>query len=394
MSPRERGCCFAATAAFTYCFVSLYSISPLLQDISAELGLTAVQAGGYTSWYFAGYILSQIPGGMLADRYRPKWILLGAVLCNGLMAALMAAVPGYGFGLGTRFFSGLASGSVMGSCSKTITAVFPGEKRSGALGILLASPPLGILIANLLGGILRPLIGWRWVLLGISGLSVLTAAAVSFFLNSRDVPRKELETNRGPGIAGLRMFLTDYRQVITGIAGALFMFSVVGFATWINPYSAAMGLSGNTGRRIILAYSLCAVLGASVSGFLFTALKISHCRALMIIFPLLSGLSVLFAVQTNSFLITMVAAVYGFTSYLPSTHFTSLAIIRAGDTYGATAASVQNLFLQSGSLIMPVVTGLVIDTSGNMSLIWLMFSFLYAAAAVLVRAAEKFSFGR
>ena len=60
-------------------------------------------------------------------------------------------------------------------------------------------------------------------------------------------------------------------------------------------------------------------------------------------------------------------------SYLPSTHYTTSAMMLAGERFTATAASTQNLLFQMASLIMPIVVGRVIDATGNYSLIWYIF---------------------
>ena len=66
----------AVTLAFTFTFLSRYIWSPLMADVSNEFGINATQAGLYMSAFFAGYLVTQIPGGIMADRYQPKYILI------------------------------------------------------------------------------------------------------------------------------------------------------------------------------------------------------------------------------------------------------------------------------------------------------------------------------
>lgn len=58
----------AVTLAFSFTFLSRYIWSPLMNDVSAEFGINATQAGLYMSAFFAGYLITQIPGGILADQ--------------------------------------------------------------------------------------------------------------------------------------------------------------------------------------------------------------------------------------------------------------------------------------------------------------------------------------
>ena len=64
----------AITLAFSFTFLSRYIWSPLMADVSGEFGINATQAGLYMSAFFAGYLVTQIPGGIMADRYQPKYI--------------------------------------------------------------------------------------------------------------------------------------------------------------------------------------------------------------------------------------------------------------------------------------------------------------------------------
>ena len=66
----------AITLAFSFTFLSRYIWSPLMADVSGEFGINATQAGLYMSAFFAGYLVTQIPGGIMADRYQPKYILI------------------------------------------------------------------------------------------------------------------------------------------------------------------------------------------------------------------------------------------------------------------------------------------------------------------------------
>ena len=40
------------------------------------------------SAFFAGYLVTQIPGGIMADKYQPKYILIACTVLGGAMTAL------------------------------------------------------------------------------------------------------------------------------------------------------------------------------------------------------------------------------------------------------------------------------------------------------------------
>ena len=89
----------AITLAFSFTFLSRYIWSPLMADVSGEFGINATQAGLYMSAFFAGYLVTQIPGGIMADRYQPKYILIACTILGGAMTALMSRITSYEMGL-------------------------------------------------------------------------------------------------------------------------------------------------------------------------------------------------------------------------------------------------------------------------------------------------------
>lgn len=71
----------SATLAFTFTFLSRFTWAPLMSTVMEEFSINATQAGLYMSAFFAGYCITQIPGGIMADKLQPKYILIIATLC-------------------------------------------------------------------------------------------------------------------------------------------------------------------------------------------------------------------------------------------------------------------------------------------------------------------------
>ena len=70
----------SATLAFTFTFLSRFTWAPLMSTVMEEFSINATQAGLYMSAFFAGYCITQIPGGIMADKLQPKYILMIATL--------------------------------------------------------------------------------------------------------------------------------------------------------------------------------------------------------------------------------------------------------------------------------------------------------------------------
>ncbi|MBM6914958.1 MFS transporter [Gemmiger formicilis] len=379
----------AAVLAFSYTFLSRYIWSPLMTDVSNEFAINATQAGLYMSAFFMGYLVTQIPGGLMADKLQPKYILIICTLCSGIATALMSVIPGYVPGLLLRIITGICSGCVMASCSKIVAVNFAPQERAIGMGILLASPPFGITLANSIGNPLNAAMGWRKTFLLVGVLAVVVIAALLLFVKPIPKAPASAAAIKKPGmLEGLKVFFSDPQQLILGLSGFMFMFVTVGFATWANTYAGTLGFTRAQGGMVITAYSIAGIVGSCLSGGIAKRLKMSHKNFLLISLVLMSVMTLVFSFQRSYSALMIAGIVYGFVSYLPSTHYTTLAMQRAGDQHSATAASTQNLLFQISSMVQPAVIGAILDMNNNYALIWYSF-FICLVISVVVSFAVK-----
>ena len=386
----------AVTLAFTFTFLSRYIWSPLMADVSNEFGINATQAGLYMSAFFAGYLVTQIPGGIMADRYQPKYILIACTVLGGVMTAAMSFITNYEMGLVIRVITGISSGCVMAQCSKVVATTFEPKKRASAMGVVLASPPFGITLAQSIGAPLNQAVGWRNTFLIVAAIVVIIVALLAVFV--QPIPRKTAAVPAGnPAVAqaaatkakgqaglleGLVGFFTNKQQLLLGGSGFMFMFVTVGFATWTNRYAQSLGFTPVQGGMIITCYSIAGIIASCLSGSIAVKCRMSHRNFLIASLAAMGVMTVLFSTQRGYMGLIVVGCVYGAISYLPSTHYTTSAMMLAGERYTATAASTQNLLFQLASLIMPIIVGRAIDLTGSYSFVWYIFLGCSVIAAV------------
>ena len=380
----------AITLAFSFTFLSRSIWSPLMADVSGEFGINATQAGLYMSAFFAGYLVTQIPGGIMADRYQPKYILIACTILGGAMTALMSRITSYEMGLVIRVITGISSGCVMAQCSKVVALTFAPQERASAMGVVLASPPFGITLAQSLGAPLNQAFGWRTTFVIVGAVAVGVVALLALFVKpvEKSVPAEKTAGAAGRAVAqtaaakpqaqagmleGLVGFFTNKQQLLLGISGFMFMFVSVGFATWTNKYAQSLGCTPVQGGMIITCYSIAGIIASCLSGGLAKKMHMSHRNFLMLTLTGMGVMTIFFSMQRSYMGLLLVGIIYGAVSYLPSTHYTTSAMMLAGERFTATAASTQNLLFQMASLIMPIVVGRVIDATGNYSLIWYIF---------------------
>ena len=313
----------AVTLAFTFTFLSRYIWSPLMADVSNEFGINATQAGLYMSAFFAGYLVTQIPGGIMADRYQPKYILITCTVLGGVMTAAMSFITNYEMGLVIRVITGISSGCVMAQCSKVVATTFEPKKRASAMGVVLASPPFGITLAQSIGAPLNQAVGWRNTFLIVAAIVVIIVALLAVFV--QPIPRKTAAVPAGnPAVAqaaatkakgqaglleGLVGFFTNKQQLLLGVSGFMFMFVTVGFATWTNRYAQSLGFTPVQGGMIITCYSIAGIIASCLSGSIAVKCRMSHRNFLIASLAAMGVMTVLFSMQRGDMGLIVVGCV-------------------------------------------------------------------------------------
>jgi sugar phosphate permease len=127
--------------------------------MNRDLGLTAQMFGTGAGVFFFGYILFEIPGALIAERYSAKMWLARIMLTWGIVSGLMAFMTQTWHFYLLRFLLGAAEASlypvIYASC---IPRWFCAKDRARAIALLLTS----LQISGIIGA---PLAGW---LLGVS----------------------------------------------------------------------------------------------------------------------------------------------------------------------------------------------------------------------------------
>lgn len=360
--------------AFMLCFVNLYSINIVYQD------LPSVRLALYTTFYYLGYLISQLPGGLLADKNEPKKLLIICVSFSGLSTMALAFIDKPVLSYAMRIFSGLGSGPIMACASKLISNSFGDQrKRTGALGFLLCSPALGLLIANSLTPFLLSVASRRVVLL-LLGLLNLPVAILAIAV-LEPVPKVVGSISI---LESINVFRRSTTQVRLALVGFVFMFVVVGFGIWARRYYQYLGYSTVAINQLMTVFSVCAVFGAVISGYL----PVEHMRYLKIVFPVLCACFIFYSLFRGNLLAFSV--LFGLTAYLPSAHLAAMAIELSPEKYRASAASLQNFCMQIGAFIMPTITSLILNRSSSYRILWTFFAFLvFLASSVLLSIQKK-----
>ncbi|PSQ50672.1 MFS transporter [Halobacteriales archaeon SW_7_65_23] len=186
--PTKRRWLAWAALALVFLLVNIHRLSTavLSEQLTADFGITAAQLGTLHASFFIIYALTQVPSGVLADRYGPRYVGSGGAVVLSVGALGFVASNGYLAAFLSRALIGLGSSvifvTILRFCANwyrtdefgTMTGLTAGI---AGLGAIFATTPLAVAIDR---------VGWRPTLtvLGVVGF----VAGVLVFLLARKSP--------------------------------------------------------------------------------------------------------------------------------------------------------------------------------------------------------------
>ncbi|HEU4535862.1 MAG TPA: MFS transporter [Polyangiaceae bacterium] len=229
------------------------AINMTVLSMQRDLGIDAAQTGWVLSAFFAGYALCQVPGGLLADRFGPRAVIVGALLWWTLFTAATGLATTFGAMLAVRFLFGVGEGLFPAAVWKVIGQWFTKKNRATANSLVLSSIAIGPALTPLLLAPVLQAYGWRvaFYSLGAAGLAAV-GLAWRFIHDSRakypGIGRDEVEAferdaasadagaERGLENAGFRELFASravWALFFTALAGNITMY---GWLNWLPTY--------------------------------------------------------------------------------------------------------------------------------------------------------------
>lgn len=152
-----------------------YLINYAIVYIGDDLALTSTQTGVILSSFFLGYAIMQMPGGLLADKFGAKKVLLCAVVLWSIFTGLTAIAWSLTAMVIIRFLFGVGEAGFQPSASKIIATTFPKNERSKAMSVMLSSGAIMGMLVPIISAVLLVTIGWRLFFVIAGSLGVIIA---------------------------------------------------------------------------------------------------------------------------------------------------------------------------------------------------------------------------
>ena len=157
------------------CYSDRVNICVAVIPMAADLGWGMQQQGLVLSSFFIGYVLLQVVGGRLADRYGGKAVLGMGVILWSLFTMLTppAAALGFTVLILTRIAMGMGEAVTFPAIYSTFSKWIPSVERSRAIGLINSAIPLGTIFALVTTPIIVQIWGWQWAFYSFGAVGIV-----------------------------------------------------------------------------------------------------------------------------------------------------------------------------------------------------------------------------
>src|SRR3954447_23055804 len=195
--------------------------------------------------FFAGYMLTQWPGGYLGDRYGHRTVITISLIWAGLATLLSGVLSGLVLFIGIRVLTGLGEGAFYSNDRSLIAEKTPVEKRSLGMGVVITGLAIGITAAILLtpqliklgGTVFAAADAWRMAFLVMGAATLVVGTAVAVYFRRQE-----------PGLPYGRAFLHMAAYAAGGLAAVMAVYRI--------GTSAGLSALGTALVEVALAVSL------------------------------------------------------------------------------------------------------------------------------------------
>lgn len=173
---------------YTIAFVDRTNISLAMPQIGRELHMDPTQQGNAFGLFFWGYVLLQIPGGYIAERWSAKWFVSTLLVVWGICAVACGLVQTQREFLVARFLLGVAEGGVWPAVLVLLSHWFPRAERARANAYWMLCLPAAVVISSPVSGWILGRWGWRVMIISEGALPFLWLLIWNWYI--ADHPRK------------------------------------------------------------------------------------------------------------------------------------------------------------------------------------------------------------
>ncbi len=386
-------------------FVDRSAISFVIEPLKQEFHFTDTQFGLILSAFAMGYVLLTAFGGWLVDVWGTRVVWPIAAIAWSVCVGLLGFAAGFWGFIGLRFLLGVTEGPHFPAMTRSISDWLPPLERARALSLGLVAIPLSAVLGAPITSYLVADFGWRTMFFSISAVGILWA--IVWYWCFRDNPQdcrfvSETEKKLIADTCGQHKVIkknsVDWRFILTH--PALVANNIAYFAFGYMLFFATLWLPGyflkehglnlkSVGWYLTIPWLVGAVFlkaGGFLSDWLYKKTGSSRfARSHLIwISQLLAAVCFVFLSYTESLgqSLFFLSLALGF-GLMPQPAFFSINIDvakeRSGSSQGVTSSC-----LSLAGIVAPILTGWLIDLTGNYQGAFLCLAAITGVAVVTV----------
>lgn len=389
--------------------------------LSRELHLDPIAMGYIFSAFGWSYVIAQVPGGWLLDRYGSRLVYAFSILVWSLFTTMQGWVGFFSAGtaiivlFGLRFLVGIAEAPSFPANARIVAAWFPGNERGTASAFFNSGQYFATVIFAPLMGWIAHNYGWRYVFFVMGALGVIMGLAwiktvygpkehpgindAEFdyireggALVDLDAPRDERAAASGPGWDHIRQLLSN--RMMLGVYLGQYCINTLTyfFLTWFPVYLVKQrGLSILQAGFVATLPALCGFIGGVLGGIISDyILRKTNSLTLARKIPIVGGMLLSMSIIACNY-VDGQALVVGFMALaFFGKGIGALGWAVVSDTSpkeaGGVSGGLFNTFGNLSSISTPIVIGYILAATGsfNGALVFVGANALVAAFAYLV----------
>ena len=367
-------------------FIDRSAISFVIDPLKQEFHFTDTQFGMILSAFAIGYVLLTAFGGWLVDTHGARLIWPIAAIAWSLCVGMIGFAAGlWGF-IGLRFLLGVTEGPHFPAMSRTISDWLPTRERATALSLGLVAIPLSAVIGAPITSYLVADYGWRIMFFSISAVGIIWA--FFWYALFRDKPSQSHRVNKAElslishshkpkfeienTAVDWRFILTHPALVANNIAYFAFGYMLFFATLWLPGYFLSqhnLNLK-SVGWYLTIPWLVAAIflkIGGFLSDWLYNKTGSRRLARSHLIWStqLLSAICFVLLSFSSSLpmCILFLSLGLGF-GHMPQPAFFSINIDVAKER-SASSQGVTSSCLSLAGILAPLLTGWLVDLTGN-----------------------------
>jgi ACS family D-galactonate transporter-like MFS transporter len=379
-------------------YIDRASLSVAMPLISKDFNLSPAMEGLLLSSFFWTYALMQIPGGMLADRFKPRIVIACAAMFWGAFQGLAGVTTNVTGLLLTRLGLGAAEAPIYPAGGKLNAMWMTQNERGRGATLLDGGAPLGAALgALIIAGLIGTLGSWRMAFV-VAGVGTMLAGLFAWYF-IRNSPREHSSVNEAEAryienahaiefsqqpakLSGKSLDLFKYRSVWLMFFG--YMCSNVvfyGLLTWMPSYlSKVHGFDIKQMGGATFIIFLSGFVGELVGGYLSDKWKSAGGSPNKVMRSLLGFASIVVTIAvfsvaytTGPVLTVVLLSITLFFQRWTGLYWSIPSILGTRDKVGLLGGTM-NLGGNIGGVLVPLAVGLIVQLTGSYFLALMVFT--------------------